>query len=82
MSETVAGWSYCDGCIVCGRCNKFISCDNDVASILAAIPGHDCHADLGTGLYLRPPDVPEEGWYWAEPDGGYRRIACRGGLPL
>jgi hypothetical protein len=75
-------WVHSDGCVICPRCNKFIPCDNDLASILTAIPGHSCETDPGTGLYLRPPEVPAEGWYWAEPDGSYRETTGRFGRPV
>ena len=76
------GWTYFDGCAVCPRCNAFIPCGNDIPSILAAIPGHDCRADPGTGHYLRPPDVPAEGWYWIEADGTRKPVSGQFGLPL
>lgn len=68
------GWIYHDGCVVCPRCNAFISCDPDIPSMLSAIPGHDCHANPGSGLYLRIPDVPADGWYWMEQDGTVRKL--------
>jgi hypothetical protein len=63
------GWSYFDGCAICGRCNKWLPCDNDVPSILAAAASHDCWTDPGTGWYLRPPEVPEPGVFWRGADG-------------
>jgi hypothetical protein len=77
-----AGWVHYDGNVSCPRCNKHIPCDDEVPSILAAIPGHDCYTDPGMGHYLHPPEVPENGWYWAEADGTKRRISGQGGLPL
>lgn len=75
-------WQHYDNCVICPRCNAYVFCeDNDLDSILAAIPGHDCRADPGSGHYLRPPDVGAEGWYWAEPDGSYVKITGQGGRP-
>jgi uncharacterized protein YbaR (Trm112 family) len=64
-----AGWSHFDGNMICGRCNKWIPCDDDLPSILAAPAGHDCYQDPGAGWYLKPPEVPAAGRYWQEPDG-------------
>ena len=82
MNADLGRWSHHDGCAVCPRCNKFVPCEDDLAAIAAAAAGHDCQADPGTGHYLRPPDVAEAGWYWAEPDGTYTATTGRFGRPV
>lgn len=38
------GWAYCDGCVVCPRCNAWVTCEPLVTEMLAVIPQHECDA--------------------------------------
>lgn len=71
-------WSYFDGCAVCPRCGEFVPCENVIGPIIAAAAGHVCEPGPASGLYLRPPDVEVEGWYYAEADGTHTPAPPRG----
>jgi hypothetical protein len=74
-SPAQAGWVHSGGSAVCPRCNRFIPCDDDPASLAAAASGHDCLTDPGGGFYLRRPEAPAPGWYLREPDGTLIAVA-------